>query len=76
MFYEMCICIILKIFKLKQLLYTNMKFQFYKPVINLFLTNTKHYTHNYGNEKMFMKLRMHFVYNKVHHIESNMLQSY
>jgi hypothetical protein len=53
-----------------------MKFQFYKLVINLFLINRKHCTHNYENEKMFKKLRMYFVYNKVHHVESNMLQSY
>ena len=56
MFYETCICIILKVFKLKQLLYTNMKFWLYKPVINLFLTNTKHYTHNDANEQTFTKL--------------------
>jgi hypothetical protein len=53
-----------------------MKFQFYKLIINLFLINRKHCTRNYENEKMFTKLRMHFIYNKVHHIESNMLQSY
>jgi hypothetical protein len=47
MLYETCICIIIKLVKFNQLFCTNMKFS----LINLLLTNKKHCTHSYENER-------------------------